>query len=122
MDLRSNVEIDFPIEEKELARKKKKTESTPTLRDEMLKELSIDDSESKREVPVMTRLDTRVIQLLDMLIKLNIFKSRSEAVAAIVEKTLLPQQDKFDLLQEQLSKLEEIEDTAKGIALDVMKG
>jgi Arc/MetJ-type ribon-helix-helix transcriptional regulator len=88
----------------------------------MLKELSIDDSDSKREVPVMTRLDNKVIRLLDMLIKLNIFKSRSEAVAAIVEKTLLTQQDKFDLLQEQLSKLEEIEDTAKGIALDVMKG
>ncbi|MFW9806996.1 MAG: hypothetical protein ACFFFK_09740 [Candidatus Thorarchaeota archaeon] len=105
-----------------MAQKKKKTESTPTLRDEMLKELSIDDTESKRDVPVMTRLDTRVIGLLDMLIKLNIFKSRSEAVAAIVEKTLLPQQEKFDLLQEQLSKLEEIEDTAKGIALDVMKG
>jgi len=105
-----------------VAPKKKKTESTPTLREEMLKELSIDDPESKREVPVMTRLDTRVIQLLDVLIKLNIFKSRSEAVASIVEKTLLPQQEKFDLLQEQLSKLEKIEDTAKGIALDVMKG
>lgn len=102
--------------------KKKKTGAAPTLRDEMLKELSIEESDSKREIPVMTRLDTKVIQLLDMLIKLDIFKSRSEAVAAIVERVLLTQLDKFDLLKDQISKLEEIQDTAKGIALDVMKG
>ena len=88
----------------------------------MLSEFSSSDTETKREVPVMTRLDGKLVQLLDILVKLDIFKSRSEAVAAIVEKTLLSQIDKFELLKEQIAKLEEIQDTAKDIALDVMKG
>jgi len=93
-----------------------------SLRDEMLDELSINNVDAKREVPVMTRLDKDLVQLIDILVKLDIFKSRSEAVAAIVEKTLLSQLDKFELLKEQIAKLEDIQDTAKDIALDVMKG
>ena len=54
--------------------------------------------------------------------KLDIFNSRSEAVAAIVEKTLLSQLDNFELLKEQISKLEEIQDTARDIAYDVLRG
>ena len=88
----------------------------------MREKLSIEETETKREVPVMTRLDNEVIQLLDILVKLDIFKSRSEAVAAIVEKTLLPQRDKFDLLKKQITKLQEVQDTAKDIALEVLKG
>jgi Arc/MetJ-type ribon-helix-helix transcriptional regulator len=101
---------------------KKKDKSEGKLRDEMLQELSVEDSESKRDMPVMTRLDKKLIELLDILVKLDIFNSRSEAVAAIVEKTLLTQLDKFELLKDQISKLEEIQDTAKDIALDVLKG
>lgn len=103
-------------------KKKKKSESASKLRDKMREELSIKKTTTKREVPVMTRLDNEVIQLLDILVKLDIFKSRSDAVAAIVEKTLLPQLDKFDLLKEQITRLQEVQDTAKDIALTVLKG
>jgi Arc/MetJ-type ribon-helix-helix transcriptional regulator len=60
--------------------------------------------------------------MLDILVKLDIFKSRSEAIASIVEKTLFVQRDKFELLKAQITKLEKIQDTAKDIASDVLKG
>lgn len=106
------------MSEKENQRKK----TTITLRDEILESFLISESESKREIPVMTRLGTDLVELLDILVKLDIFKSRSEAVAAIVEKTIFSQQDKFELLKVQVEKLEEIQDTARGIAFDVLKG
>lgn len=103
-------------------KKRQKGESVLKLRDEILEELAIEDSKAKRDIPVMTRLDSELINMLDMLVKLDIFNSRSEAVAAIVEKTLLSQLDNFALLKEQITKLEEIQDTAKDIAHDVLKG
>jgi Arc/MetJ-type ribon-helix-helix transcriptional regulator len=103
-------------------KEKQLSKSTITLRDEILEDLSISQSESKREVPVMTRLGTDLVELLDILVKLGIFNSRSEAVAAIVEKTLFSQQDKFKLLKTQVEKLETIQGTARGIAFDILKG
>ncbi len=100
----------------------KKEKSSQKMREEMIDELSSRKSDVKREVPVMTRLDKELVKMLDVLVKLDIFKSRSEAVAAIVENTLLVQKDKFELLQSQISKLEKIQDTAKDIALEVLKG
>ncbi len=88
----------------------------------MIDELSTRESGTKRDIPVMTRLDNELVSMLDILVKLDIFKSRSEAVAAIVEKTLFVQRDKFELLKAQITKLEKIQDTAKDIAYDVLKG
>ncbi len=101
-------------------KKKQDKKSAVELRDEMLEELSVGDSDAKHHIAVMTRLDDKLVRLIDMLVKLDIFNSRSEAVAAIVEKTLLSQIDKFELLQKQIEKLEEIQETAKDIALDVL--
>jgi Arc/MetJ-type ribon-helix-helix transcriptional regulator len=111
------------VETQSLSEKKKQQSKTAlTLREEMLESLSISESEAKREIPVMTRLGTDLVELLDILVKLDIFNSRSEAVAAIVEKTLFSQQDKFDLLKAQVDKLEKIQATAKGIGFDILKG
>jgi ribosomal 50S subunit-associated protein YjgA (DUF615 family) len=103
-------------------KEKQDNKTTTTLREDFLESLSISKSEVKREIPVMTRLGKDLVELLDILVKLNIFSSRSEAVAAIVEKTILSQQDKFELLKMQVEKLEEIQDTARNIAFDVLKG
>jgi Arc/MetJ-type ribon-helix-helix transcriptional regulator len=105
-----------------LTSKKKIGKSATQLKDEMLEELSVrPDSDVKRAIPVMTKLDDKLVKLIDMLVKLDIFNSRSEAVASIVEKTLLSQIDKFELLQKQIEKLEEIHEAAKDIAIDVLK-
>ena len=105
-----------------MASKKKKSKVASELRDEMIDQLSVGaDSDATRDVPVMTKLDKQLVKLIDMLVKLDIFNSRSEAVASIVEKTLLSQLDKFELLQKQIDKLEEIKEAAKDIAVDVLK-
>jgi Arc/MetJ-type ribon-helix-helix transcriptional regulator len=102
--------------------KKKESKTSMSLRDEMLEKFSVRDSEAKRETPVMTRLNTDLVELLDILVKLDIFNSRSEAVATIVERTLFSQMEKFELLKAQIEKLEEIQETAKGIAHDALRG
>lgn len=105
-----------------MASKKKTGKASKKLRDEMIEDLSVrDDADLKRDIPVMTKLDNKLVKLIDMLVKLDLFNSRSEAVASIVEKTLLSQLDKFELLQKQIDKLEEIQETAKDIAIDVLK-
>ena len=88
----------------------------------MLEKFSISGSEARRETPVMTRLGNDLVELLDILVKLDIFNSRSEAVAAIVEKTLFSQMEKLELLKAQIEKIEEIQDAAKEIAYDALRG
>ncbi len=105
-----------------LAPEKKQKESALTLRKEMLEKLSIGASKTKRDISVMTRMDSKLVELLDILVKLNIFQSRSGAVASIVEKMLISQLDKFELLKEQLKRLDDVHETAMDIAQDVLGG
>ena len=105
-----------------MAPEKKQKELAHTLREEMLDKLSTGVSETKRDIPVMTRMDSKLVELLDILVKLNIFQSRSEAVASIVEKTLFSQLDKFELLKEQLKRLDDVHETAMDIAQEVLRG
>ncbi|MFX1544549.1 MAG: hypothetical protein ACFFCR_16190, partial [Promethearchaeota archaeon] len=42
----------------------------------------------KRDVPVTIRMSTTVLELLDALIELDIFESRSEAIVAMVESVI----------------------------------
>jgi Arc/MetJ-type ribon-helix-helix transcriptional regulator len=105
-----------------LAKKKKNGKPSQGLKEVLIKELSPLDSDTKRDVPVMTRLATKHVNMLDLLVKLGIFKSRSEVAAAIIEKTLSEQIETFELLNNQIIRLEEIQDTAKNIALNVFKG
>ena len=101
--------------------KKKKSKPARKIGDELLESLSVgDDAEFHRDVAVMTRIDERLVKLLDMLVRLGLFNSRAEAVASILEKTLVAQLDKFELLQKQIDKLEELQQTARDIAPDVL--
>jgi Arc/MetJ-type ribon-helix-helix transcriptional regulator len=70
----------------------------------------------------MTRLSQDLVDILDNLVKLGIFKSRSDAVAAIIEKTLLTQKESFELLEAQVKRLEEIQGDAMDIALKALEG
>ena len=87
----------------------------------MIEDLSSKISDSKRDIPVTTRLDADLVNMLDILVKLDIFKSKSEAIAAILSKTLLPKKEQFDQLAAQILKLEKIQDAAKDIAYEVLQ-
>ncbi|MHA2064921.1 MAG: hypothetical protein ACXABY_11150 [Candidatus Thorarchaeota archaeon] len=93
-----------------------------SLRDEILGKLSTDGIDTtKREHSVMTRLSSEFVEILDSLVKLEIFRSRSEAVAAMVMKTILAEHKLFKQLKEHADKLDEIQDSVKGLALRALK-
>ena len=63
------------------------SDSELSLRDKLLSRLSPEALDiTKREISVMTRLSTDIVEVLDALVKLGLFKSRSEVVAAVIEK------------------------------------
>ncbi|MHA1944040.1 MAG: hypothetical protein ACW96M_06565 [Candidatus Thorarchaeota archaeon] len=105
-----------------MTKRKSTTESKSSMRDELLKKISPDGYTMKdREIAVMTRLSSDFVESLDALVKLGLFKSRSEVVAAFVERTILGQKDLFDQIKEQAKKLDEIQDTAKGMAFEALQ-
>ena len=102
---------------------KKKGRSSQKLKSELVEELSSRKtrSDKKRGIPVMTRLPQEHIDILDSMVKLDIFKSKSEAVALIVGKVLDTQKDKFTKLESEISKIERIQDSAGDIVSDALK-
>ncbi|MHA1950589.1 MAG: hypothetical protein ACXAAO_10120 [Candidatus Thorarchaeota archaeon] len=98
-------------------------DSEPSLRETMRMKLRMDSAKAgKRTVSVMTRLSPEMVEILDNLAALGIFKSRADAVAAIVEKTLLSQIDSFDKLKGHVKKLDDIQGEAMDIALKALDG
>jgi Arc/MetJ-type ribon-helix-helix transcriptional regulator len=97
-------------------KKKRSGESDSGLTDTIIDKLSSSTLEAGiRDTTVMTRLNTNLVHILDMLVKLGLFKSRSEVVASIVEKVLLSDPDLLKKLDGQMKKLEEIQGTVKTI-------
>jgi Arc/MetJ-type ribon-helix-helix transcriptional regulator len=101
--------------------KKDESESVTNLRDMILSKIVSEEMDGKREFSVMTRLNKEFIEILDALVKLKIFKSRSEAVAALVMKTILSELDLYKELKDQSERLDELEDTVKTLALKALE-
>ena len=94
-----------------------------SFRDELFAELSQLEAEiGPREHAVMTRLSGEFIQILDALVKLDVFRSRSEAVASIVEMTILSRYDLFEQLKNQAEKQDELQGSAKSLVRKALKG
>jgi len=91
-------------------------EDKSDLRKQIRLDLEIGEIDFKREVSVMTRLSKEAVELVDALVKLNLFNSRSQAVAGLVMRTLLSELEQFRQLKEQADKLDELEETVMGLA------
>jgi len=96
-------------------------EALATLRETILSKIISDEMSGKREFSVMTRLSGEFIEILDALVKLEMFKSRSEAVAALLMKTILADIDLYKELKKQAEKLNELQDTVKSLALKTVR-
>ena len=93
-----------------------------SLREELLGQLSAEEfGLKKREVSVMTRMSSDVVEILDALVELEIFKSRSEAVAAFVEKSITSRHDLFDEIKVQAKEITRMRETAKRLAFKAMQ-
>ena len=110
------------LEASNLSKRKKGDGSTQDLRKAIIEDLSTRITDTKRDIPVTARLDGEIVNMLDILVKLGIFKSRSEAIASILENTLLDHRDRFKQLTTEITKLEKIQGRAKDIALEVLQG
>ena len=85
-----------------------------TLREQLLGRLSDDTiSGQKREVSVMTRMRGDIVEVLDALVELDIFKSRSEAVSAFVEQAISSRESMFAEIKTQAGEIRKLRDSAK---------
>jgi Arc/MetJ-type ribon-helix-helix transcriptional regulator len=104
----------------------KKNEETPTiarpgLREKLLSKLAADGfGEEERDVPVVARMNKKVVATLDSLVSLGIFKSRSEAAAALVEAAISSREDLFNEIKTQAASLSRTQDEAMKEAQDAV--
>lgn len=92
------------------------------LRDELLGRFERAEFGLKnREISVMTRLSTDIVEILDALVELEIFRSRSEVVASFVEKLIMEKKNLFDSIAKQASDIEKKRDAAKQLAFKAIQ-
>jgi Arc/MetJ-type ribon-helix-helix transcriptional regulator len=70
----------------------------------------------KREISVMTRMSTDIVDVLDALVELEIFKSRSEAVAALIERAIYSRKTLFTEIRSQASDIKKKREAARHLA------
>ena len=100
-----------------MAQKKKSTKGDETqmsLREQLIGRVTDDTiAGKKREVSVMTRMRGDIVEVLDALVELNIFKSRSEAVSAFVEQAISAREPMFAEIKTQAGEIRKLRDSAK---------
>jgi len=109
-----------------MPRKKKETGTEPntrvSLREQILGEYSSEEFSTKsRGTHIMTRLSDDIVEILDALVELGIFKSRSEAVAAYVERSILTKPEVYKKLKEQAKHIGAMRDEAMEVALEAFQ-
>ncbi len=94
-----------------------------SLRERVLKNISADGFEGEeREIPVVARMNKRVVETLDSMVAVGIFKSRSEAAAALIEGAISSRQEFYDDIRKQAASLSEQQDAAMKQAQDAILG
>ena len=105
-----------------MSKQKVESNEETSLRDKLLGRFERDKYGLKnREISVMTRLSTDIVDILDALVELEIFKSRSEVVASFVEKAIMDRKDLFDSIAEQASDIEKRREKAKHLAFQAIQ-
>ena len=94
-----------------------------TLRERVLKNISADGFEGEeRDIPVVARMNKRIVETLDSLVAIGVFKSRSEAAAALVEGAISSREDLFEDIRKQAANLSKQQDDAMKEAQDAILG
>ncbi|TFF95273.1 hypothetical protein EU546_03580 [Candidatus Thorarchaeota archaeon] len=102
--------------------KKKESTTRETLREQIMgKSAETDFDTSKREVHVMTRLSKQIVEAIDALVTLNVFNSRSEAVAAYVENAIISDVELYESLIKKAKEVSDMRDTAMDSILETLQ-
>ncbi len=93
-----------------------------TLRGELLGRFSRESMGLKnREISVMTRMSPYIVEVLDALVELEVFKSRSEAVASFIEQIIMSRKKLFDEIRTQAQDINKKRESAKKLAFQAMQ-
>ncbi len=93
-----------------------------TLRDELMGQFSRERLGLKnREISVMTRMSPYIVEVLDALVELEVFKSRSEVVSTFMEQMIMDRKKLFDEIRTQAQDINNKRESAKRLAFHAMK-
>ena len=102
--------------------KLKNVPDNQSLRDELLGRFEREEHGLKnREISVMTRMSVDIVEIIDALVELEIFKRRSEAVAAFVERMVVSKMDLFEEIRTQARDIVKKREAAKHLAFQAIK-
>jgi DNA replication protein DnaD len=109
----------------DMAKKKKKSRNEDTklsFREQIFgKQTKTEEDESIRRINVMTRIRIDIVDILDALVELGAFKSRSEAVAAYLENQILSNLELYEKLKERAKKIGQLRESAIELAIEDIK-
>jgi Arc/MetJ-type ribon-helix-helix transcriptional regulator len=116
-------EFDIPHEKEVLCTSKQKNvPDQKSLRDELLGRFEREKHGLKnREISVMTRMSVDIVEIIDALVELEIFKSRSEAVAAFVERMVVAKMNLFEEIRIQAKDIASKREAAKHLAFQAIQ-
>lgn len=93
------------------------------LREELMGRFSRETMGLKnREISVMTRMSPYIVEVLDALVELEVFKSRSEVVSSFMEQMIMERKQLFDEIRNQAKDISTKRESAKRLAFQAMKG
>ena len=93
-----------------------------SLREELLGRFSREDMGlQNREISVMTRMSPYIVEVLDALVELEIFKSRSEVVSIFMEQMIMDRKSLFDEIRSQAQDISKKRESAKRLAFQAIQ-
>ena len=93
-----------------------------SLREELLGSFSREDMGLKnREISVMTRMSPYIVEVLDSLVELEVFKSRSEVVSTFMEQMIMDRKPLFDEIRSQAQDISKKRESAKRLAFQAIQ-
>jgi len=108
-----------------MSKKKIVGETVPdqeSLRSELMGQFSRESMGLKnREISVMTRMSPYIVEVLDALVELEVFKSRSEVVSTFMEQMIMDRKKLFDEIRTQAQDINIKRESAKRLAFHAMK-
>lgn len=92
------------------------------LREELMGRFSRESMGLKnREISVMTRMSPYIVEVLDALVELEVFRSRSEVVSTFMEQMIMDRRPLFDEIRSQAQDISKKRESAKRLAFQAMQ-
>jgi hypothetical protein len=82
------------------------------------KQAYLDDQKDVKRINVMTRIRKDVVDIIDALVLLGAFKSRSEAVASYTEYSILSKKAGYERLKKRAQEVGIMRESAINLALE----